>query len=581
MQQNDIINKDLAVKLCNSIELVYNTASELKSVKMGDYEPIMEHFEIVGEFFKVNDKLGVLLLCYFVNRRLVKGKAFVTLNELMNAFECSLVDSISINEQLEYFRKAKILVSSKKSYGKKEDIEYSLCAATLSSVLKGDPDILNVKKELTFSAFLNLFHGIIYDNELDDEDASVEIGVLMEEFENLDEIKFLKAERLVSEELAIYLFIVARQTIFGDTKVSMERVFRVAVNDNFSKYYYQNEILERRSPLLLNELVQFAPDSFMDFLQLTEKSVKTLNVVEKKSTRQFTTGSDLVTLIMPDKIKFQEGMVYEESLKIDFLDQLISEDGYIKAINKLEEEKVETKQIVALLYGVSGLGKSQTIRNLAAKYNRPILQVNLSQVKDAFVGNTEKNTQEVFNIYRKAVNHFQYTKNIDGEDVGPYGTPLLYLDEFDSLIPHRKSNGSDSSVGNMYSNMVGIFLTELERVNGIVLLASNLPGAIDTSLHRRINFKFHFGTFSKKNQIRTLQLYFKDFEPQMLEEVASDVELTPGNIVNIRKAYVLESIFKEFNSEEDKKTLLSDLVNRELILKKSNRNPIGFTYKNN
>jgi SpoVK/Ycf46/Vps4 family AAA+-type ATPase len=581
MQQNDIINKDLAVKLCNSIELVYNTASELKSVKMGDYEPIMEHFEIVGEFFKVNDKLGVLLLCYFVNRRLVKGKAFVTLNELMNAFECSLVDSISINEQLEYFRKAKILVSSKKSYGKKEDIEYSLCAATLSSVLKGDPDILNVKKELTFSAFLNLFHGIIYDNELDDEDASVEIGVLMEEFENLDEIKFLKAERLVSEELAIYLFIVARQTIFGDTKVSMERVFRVAVNDNFSKYYYQNEILERRSPLLLNDLIQFAPDSFMDFLQLTEKSVKTLNVVEKKSTRQFTTGSDLVTLIMPDKIKFQEGMVYEESLKIDFLDQLISEDGYIKAINKLEEEKVETKQIVALLYGVSGLGKSQTIRNLAAKYNRPILQVNLSQVKDAFVGNTEKNTQEVFNIYRKAVNHFQYTKNIDGEDVGPYGTPLLYLDEFDSLIPHRKSNGSDSSVGNMYSNMVGIFLTELERVNGIVLLASNLPGAIDTSLHRRINFKFHFGTFSKKNQIRTLQLYFKDFEPQMLEEVASDVELTPGNIVNIRKAFVLESIFKEFNSEEDKKTLLSDLVNRELILKKSNRNPIGFTYKSN
>jgi SpoVK/Ycf46/Vps4 family AAA+-type ATPase len=581
MQQNDIINKDLAVKLCNSIELVYNTAAELKSVKMADYEPIMEHFEIVGEFFKVNDKLGVLLLCYFVNRRLVKGKAFVTLNELMNAFECSLVDSISINEQLEYFRKAKILVSSKKSYGKKEDIEYSLCAATLSSVLKGDPDILNVKKELTFSAFLNLFHGIIYDNELDDEDASVEIGVLMEEFENLEEIKFLKAERLVSEELAIYLFIVARQTIFGDTKVSMERVFRVAVNDNFSKYYYQNEILERRSPLLLNELIQFAPDSFMDFLQLTEKSVKTLNVVEKKSTRQFTTGSDLVTLIMPDKIKFQEGMVYEETLKIDFLDQLISEDGYIKAIKKLEEEKVETKQIVALLYGVSGLGKSQTIRNLAAKYNRPILQVNLSQVKDAFVGNTEKNTQEVFNIYRKAVNHFQYTKNIDGEDVGPFGTPLLYLDEFDSLIPHRKSNGSDSSVGNMYSNMVGIFLTELERVNGIVLLASNLPGAIDTSLHRRINFKFQFGTFSKKNQIRTLQLYFKDFEPQMLEEVASDVELTPGNIVNIRKAFVLESIFKEFNSEEDKKTLLSDLVNRELILKKSNRNPIGFTYKNN
>ena len=576
MEQNNQINKDLAVKLCNSIELVYNLASELKSVKIGAYEKAMEHFEIIGDFFKVKDKLGVLLLCYFINRRLVKGKPYITLNELMMAFECTLVDSISINEQLEYFRKAKMFVSSKKNFGKKEDIEYSLSQATLSSVLKGDPDILLDKKDQTFTAFLNLFHGVLYENEMDDEDVANELNTLMDEFENLDEIKYLSAERLCPEELAIYLFIIARQSIFGDSKVSMERIFRVALNDSFSKYYYQNELLEMRGSLLTRDLIKFSPDSFMDFLQLTEKSITALNIVEKKSTRQFTTGSNLVTLIMPETIKFQEGMVYEESLKIDFLEKLISEEGYLKAITKLEEEKAETKQVVALLYGVSGLGKSQTIRNLAAKYKRPILQVNLSQVKDAFVGNTEKNTQEVFNIYRKAVKHFEYTKSIDGKEVGPYGTPLLYLDEFDSLMPQRSANGEGSSVGNMYSNMVGIFLTELERINGIVLLASNLPGAIDTSLHRRINFKFHFGKFSKQNQVRTLQLYFKDFEPQVLEEIATSAELTPGNIVNIRKAYVLESIFNEYNSDAERKTILSQLVDRELILKKTNRNPIGF-----
>lgn len=581
MEQNNLLNKDLAVKLCNSIELLYNTASDLKSVKEEDYENMGEHFEIVGDFFSIKSSLGILILCYFINRRLVKGKAYITLNELMSAFNCNLVDSISINEQLEVFRKAKMLVSSKKAIGKKEDIEYSLSTTTLNSVLKGDPEIMIDKKELTFSAFLNLFHTIIYDNEFDDEDVNMELGLLMDEFDQLEQVKYLRAERLQPEEMAILLFIVARQSIFGDTKVSMERIFRVAINDNFSKYYFQNELIENRSTLLKRDLVKFASDSYMDFVQLTDHAIKTLGIVEKKNSRQFTTGSDVVTLITPDKIKFQEGMVYDDSLKIDFLEQLLSEEGYIKAINKLEEEKVETKQVVALLYGVSGLGKSQTVRNLAAKYSRPILQVNLSQVKDAFVGNTEKNTQEVFNIYRKAVNHYQYTKQIDGKDVGPYGTPILYLDEFDSLIPHRNSNGSGSSVGNMYSNMVGIFLTELERLNGIVLLSSNLPGAIDTSLHRRINFKFHFGSFSKANQIKTLQLYFKDFETSVLEEVASKVELTPGNIVNIRKAYVLESIFNDYATLEDRKSILNDLIGRELILQKSNRNPIGFTYKNN
>ena len=581
MEENLLVNKDLAVRLCNSIELVYNSASELKSVKEEDYEPILEHFEIIGDFFKIKNKLGILLLCYFINRRLVKGKPYITLNELMMAFECKLVDSISINEQLEYFRKAKILLSSKKIFGNKEDIEYSLTPSTLNSVLKGDSEILIDKKEASFTAFLNLFHGVIYDNELNDDDVSTELSVLMDEFEQLEEIKYLKGEKLCQEELAILLFIIARQFIFGDSKVSMERIFRVAINDNFSKYYYQNEIIEKRSPLLTNDLVQFAADEFMNFLQITDKTVKALNLVEKKSNKQFTTGTDLVTLIMPDQIKYQEGMVYEDSLNIDFLDQLISEEGYIKAINKLEQEGVAVKQVVCMLSGLSGTGKSQTIRNLASKYNRPILQVNLSQVKDAFVGKTEQNVFELFQCFKRSLRHFEHYKTIDGVKVGPYGTSILYLDEIDSLIPKRSANGESSSVGNMYSNMVGIFLTELEKVNGIVLLATNLPGAIDTSFHRRINFKFHFGSFSKKNQVRTLQLYFKDFAPEVLEEVASNAELTPGNIVNIRKAYVLESIFKDFNTENEKKGLLTDLVNRELILKQPTRNPIGFTYKTN
>jgi hypothetical protein len=581
MEENLLVNKDLAVRLCNSIELVYNSASELKSVKEEDYEPILEHFEIIGDFFKIKNKLGILLLCYFINRRLVKGKPYITLNELMMAFECKLVDSISINEQLEYFRKAKILLSSKKIFGNKEDIEYSLTPSTLNSVLKGDSEILIDKKEASFTAFLNLFHGVLYDNELNDDDVSTELSVLMDEFEQLEEIKYLKGEKLCQEELAILLFIIARQFIFGDSKVSMERIFRVAINDNFSKYYYQNEIIEKRSPLLTNELVQFAADEFMNFLQITDKTVKALNLVERKSNKQFTTGTDLVTLIMPDQIKYQEGMVYEDSLNIDFLDQLISEEGYIKAINKLEQEGVAVKQVVCMLSGLSGTGKSQTIRNLASKYNRPILQVNLSQVKDAFVGKTEQNVFELFQCFKRSLRHFEHYKTIDGVKVGPYGTSILYLDEIDSLIPKRSATGESSSVGNMYSNMVGIFLTELEKVNGIVLLATNLPGAIDTSFHRRINFKFHFGSFSKKNQVRTLQLYFKDFAPEVLEEVASNAELTPGNIVNIRKAYVLESIFKDFNTENEKKGLLSDLVNRELILKQPTRNPIGFTYKTN
>jgi len=205
MEENLLINKDLAVKLCNSIELVYNSASKLKSVKEEDYESIIEHFDIIGDFFKIKNRLGILLLCYFINRRLVKGKPSITLNELMTAFECKLVDSITINEQLEYFRKAKMLLSSKKVFGRKDDIEYTLTASTLNSVLKGDPDMLIDKKEASFTAFLNLFHSVIYDNELNDEDVSTELTVLMDEFEQLEEIKYLRGEKLCQDYPSYYL----------------------------------------------------------------------------------------------------------------------------------------------------------------------------------------------------------------------------------------------------------------------------------------------------------------------------------------------------------------------------------------
>ena len=57
MEQNLLINKDIAVKLCNSIELVYNSARELKSIKEEDYEAISEHLDEIANFFKIKEKI--------------------------------------------------------------------------------------------------------------------------------------------------------------------------------------------------------------------------------------------------------------------------------------------------------------------------------------------------------------------------------------------------------------------------------------------------------------------------------------------------------------------------------------------
>ena len=111
-------------------------------------------------------------------------------------------------------------------------------------------------------------------------------------------------------------------------------------------------------------------------------------------------------------------------------------------------------------------------------------------------------------------------------------------------------------------------MTELKKVAEIDIKILKMMKERSTSIELKM--------VAAKKAIESSVKYFKDIHPSILEEVGTAADLTPGNIVNIKKAYVLESIFNDFSTEEDKKNILLDLVNRELILQKSNRTPIGF-----
>jgi SpoVK/Ycf46/Vps4 family AAA+-type ATPase len=200
---------------------------------------------------------------------------------------------------------------------------------------------------------------------------------------------------------------------------------------------------------------------------------------------------------------------------------------------------------------------------MAAKFNRPLIQVSVAQIKDPYVGNSERNVEEVFKQYKIAVDHFtKFDKKLGGKT----WTPILYIDEFESLIPERTGVDS-SSAGNMLANMTAIFLTEIERLEGILLLSTNLPTTTDAALNRRINFKFNFPSFNRVNQKKVMQLYFKGIDEQIIDEILSEVDLNPGNMVNMKKAYLLESIFaKEKTSSEQIKSSLLEIAKREIMV---------------
>jgi hypothetical protein len=124
-----------------------------------------------------------------------------------------------------------------------------------------------------------------------------------------------------------------------------------------------------------------------------------------------------------------------------------------------------------LFGGPPGTGKTQCAELLAADLGRRLVRIDLAQVVDKYVGETEKRLAELF-------------------DRAEQSDSVLLFDEADSLFVQRTSVRSASD---RYANQtVNFLLQRLERHPGVVLLTTNLTEELDPAIRRRITFVLRF-----------------------------------------------------------------------------------------
>lgn len=126
------------------------------------------------------------------------------------------------------------------------------------------------------------------------------------------------------------------------------------------------------------------------------------------------------------------------------------------------------KGLAALFIGEPGTGKTMCAHAIAGEMERPLLEASMSSMLSKWVGESEKNLDGIFEHAKRE-------------------NAVLFIDECDALLAERGEASAQHD-----DRLVSVFLRQLERHDGLVLLATNRDAALDRALSRRVTYKLKF-----------------------------------------------------------------------------------------
>lgn len=173
------------------------------------------------------------------------------------------------------------------------------------------------------------------------------------------------------------------------------------------------------------------------------------------------------------------------------------------------------RAVTVLVAGPPGTGKTMTAHVIAKELCLPLYQVDLSNVMDKYIGETEKHLEQIFTFAEKT-------------------NPVLFFDEADSLFGKR---GEAADGKDRYANMeVSYLLQRIEQFEGVVILATNFYNNIDKAFLRRMKYVLKYE--APDREIRK-SIWESCLPPKLPREeldmdyLAGQFDLTGGMIKNV------------------------------------------------
>ena len=495
----------------------------------------------------------VALYAIFVN---FSNDSRISLGEITEFAGCTQIEILRRAADMEELKKRRFI----RRNGNKRGEIYYVTPAALKAVKENSSFDAPQISGLTIYQFFEVLGQYI--NERKDEECDYielcnNIRELLENNRHLPFVERLKSFNLTHEAQLLFLSVCCMY-INADDKV----VLHDDVAFLFEYQYIARDIFAQLSsgkhPLITLGLIQpyGAEMARLDLFELgrvaTEEVLAELNITTKKQ--------NIMQSLMSHKEITPKQLFYNQSeeTQITQLETLLQPMRFEQVCDKLTTKGMR-RGFACLFYGAPGTGKTETVLQLARKTGRDILQVNVSELRDKYVGESEKRVKALFDNYRKTVASSKIA-------------PILLFNEADAIISKRTENIA-RSVDKMENALQNIILQEIETLEGILIATTNLTANMDKAFERRFLYKVEFNAPTTEAKCAIWKSMIPSLSDEDARLLATEYKFSGGQIENIARKHTIAQILTESDITLNDIRLI---CNEELLDKSHTRRPIGF-----
>ena len=447
---------------------------------------------------------------------------------------------------------------------KRQISTYELSQSVINTISKNEPlkifQYKNTSKEKNFVDLLEEFDGMsdqLDANMIHQYDFTDYIETLCEENLHMPIFREIKNYKLDLFETFFFLDAIWDAISCGDNDFNTN--IQSTVNDYFKQksqaLYNIKKLVNKETKLSKLGLIEISNQSFANkpHAKLTKKVTDFLR--DQQDLLIDDVSNENQKLILVKNIA-QKKLFYNksETAQIEQLSAIL-QDKKFKGMQVRLKEKAMPIGITAILHGVPGTGKTESVYQLAKNSGRNIFKVDISETKSMWFGESQKLIKKIFTQYED----MKKTEKL---------CPILLFNEADAIIGKRKSPGS-SNVADTENAIQNIILEEMENFQGILFATTNLIENMDAAFERRFLFKVKFEQPSIENSAKIWGEKLSQLTQKESEILAESFNFSGGEMENIARKCTMQEILsgEKLHFEEIKNLCKNEKWNGEVKVK--------------